>query len=650
MALSPTDRPHSGGVNCVEYQETTQYKAVSPTTPLPVYHPLNSATNPLYVTGTDLAFFVDGAAGNDTTGTGTAAAPWKTIQKAVNTVPAGSRVNILPGVYRETGSGAQSGDGLWLTKDIELATQRGFGGTEWGGTKADDDFTNTYVDIRASVAVTNASWALDVIGTEHTSTGFTYSTFYKTKTLRPGALYLPNDQIRGGVTDSNRQWMQYQWVDDFRALRLTPGAYTWFGAISNKGAWTTSTAYTANASARTSDVVSNGGNYYRCLVAHTAGAATEPGVGASWETVWDVATTWLPGATTIAISAFPVSAINEGQFAALADYTAGDWVFHHGAYWYAYADSGASTSVVEPGVTTGWETTWAPGRVGLPGDITYKGTWSAGSFSINEVVFYNGVFYQATGTTSATPPGTGWTASVFALESAEKNSCVNILTGCSRARFDGIVFTGADGWGVLCQQKVAAATAVDMRQYVFTNCKCRYIWNDQNGIGDGFTLQGEFEADFWHCEAYRCYTDGFNNKYGGTARYVDCASYHNGDNGYSPHSGSAMRLESCYAYGNLGGNSAAQIAAVYGGSVVMADCVVRGIGKGDDKGVLVSDTHSTVNVQRGCITNCGYGVYGMNYGRIAVYQTDFDTTVPAETNVTASYYNDGTAFVTMIGY
>jgi hypothetical protein len=49
-----------------------------------------------------------------------------------------------------------------------------------------------------------------------------------------------------------------------------------------KGAWATATAYSAR------HLVTNGtpSVTYRCTAAHTAAAATEPGVGADWETVW----------------------------------------------------------------------------------------------------------------------------------------------------------------------------------------------------------------------------------------------------------------------------------------------------------------------------------------------------------------------------
>lgn len=48
------------------------------------------------------------------------------------------------------------------------------------------------------------------------------------------------------------------------------------------GAWLTATAYVVN------DAVSNRGSSYICILAHTSGASTEPGVGASWATYWEV--------------------------------------------------------------------------------------------------------------------------------------------------------------------------------------------------------------------------------------------------------------------------------------------------------------------------------------------------------------------------
>ena len=54
------------------------------------------------------------------------------------------------------------------------------------------------------------------------------------------------------------------------------GTFTW------QGAWQTATAYTAN------DVVEHNGSGYVCILGHTSGSTTEPGVGASWTTNWDL--------------------------------------------------------------------------------------------------------------------------------------------------------------------------------------------------------------------------------------------------------------------------------------------------------------------------------------------------------------------------
>jgi hypothetical protein len=52
--------------------------------------------------------------------------------------------------------------------------------------------------------------------------------------------------------------------------------FTW------EGPWATSTPYAVN------DTVENNGSGYVCTSAHTSGATTEPGVGASWTSYWDL--------------------------------------------------------------------------------------------------------------------------------------------------------------------------------------------------------------------------------------------------------------------------------------------------------------------------------------------------------------------------
>jgi len=80
-----------------------------------------------------------------------------------------------------------------------------------------------------------------------------------------------------------------QFVDATRNLATFDTAATGLNNAAGT-AWATSTAYVAD------DVVSNtdAGFYsgasvnYRCIVGHTSGASTEPGVGASWRTNWEL--------------------------------------------------------------------------------------------------------------------------------------------------------------------------------------------------------------------------------------------------------------------------------------------------------------------------------------------------------------------------
>lgn len=49
-----------------------------------------------------------------------------------------------------------------------------------------------------------------------------------------------------------------------------------------RGEWATSTAYAVY------DIVQSGGSSYICIVSHGSGSTTEPGVGANWETRWEL--------------------------------------------------------------------------------------------------------------------------------------------------------------------------------------------------------------------------------------------------------------------------------------------------------------------------------------------------------------------------
>ncbi len=71
-----------------------------------------------------------------------------------------------------------------------------------------------------------------------------------------------------------------------------------------QGGWATATVYAELAG------VENGGSSYICTTAHTSGAASEPGVGASWQTYWDlVAAKGADGAGTGDVSG-PASSVD----------------------------------------------------------------------------------------------------------------------------------------------------------------------------------------------------------------------------------------------------------------------------------------------------------------------------------------------------
>jgi hypothetical protein len=88
--------------------------------------------------------------------------------------------------------------------------------------------------------------------------------------------------------------------------------------------WTTSTSYEIG------DTVVNNNTYYVATADHTSGASTEPGVGASWQTVWTELT-----------------------------YNEGDVVSNNGTTYVALVDHTATTAN-EPGVGVDWEDFWMP--------------------------------------------------------------------------------------------------------------------------------------------------------------------------------------------------------------------------------------------------------------------------------------------------
>lgn len=112
---------------------------------------------------------------------------------------------------------------------------------------------------------------------------------YKVGTLSTYAVF----QVTGSMTDSGAyDSFSATYVsangtfadgDQISVIYVPKGDKGDVGAgIDWQGAWITATAYAL------ADGVKNGGSSYICISPHTSGASTEPGVGASWATVWDV--------------------------------------------------------------------------------------------------------------------------------------------------------------------------------------------------------------------------------------------------------------------------------------------------------------------------------------------------------------------------
>lgn len=101
-------------------------------------------------------------------------------------------------------------------------------------------------------------------------------------TQHQASLSIATSQLTGNMPDarivaSNVTQHQASLSIGYSQLTGTPPV-----SLEPQGVWVTSTAYTVN------DVVFNDGYAYICKLGHTSGASTEPGVGASWTTNWDL--------------------------------------------------------------------------------------------------------------------------------------------------------------------------------------------------------------------------------------------------------------------------------------------------------------------------------------------------------------------------
>jgi hypothetical protein len=92
---------------------------------------------------------------------------------------------------------------------------------------------------------------------------------------------------------------------------------TWAGLPNLVGAWASGVAYDDDVhgdgnvgNGDDGSVVTQGGSYYDCKLAHTSAAGNQPGVGASWTTYWNLLT--LPGLQTMCTTWADVN-FNTGQ-------------------------------------------------------------------------------------------------------------------------------------------------------------------------------------------------------------------------------------------------------------------------------------------------------------------------------------------------
>lgn len=116
----------------------------------------------------------------------------------------------------------------------------------------------------------------------------TYAVFQVTGTMTDSGAY---DSFSATYVSANGTFAD---GDQLSVIYVPKGDKGDVGAgLDWQGAWLTATAYAL------ADGVSNGGSSYIATSAHTSGSSTEPGVGASWATVWNViAAKGTPGAGT----------------------------------------------------------------------------------------------------------------------------------------------------------------------------------------------------------------------------------------------------------------------------------------------------------------------------------------------------------------
>ena len=131
-------------------------------------------------------------------------------------------------------------------------------------------------------------------------------------------------------------------------------------------AWVTSTAYAVGAQVTSTQTVGSGTSLtstyteiYTCTVAHTSGSTTQPGVGASWQSYWNLGTS-----STIST-----------QWATSTSYTVGQYVRNNNVTYRCTTahTSGSTGTTTQPGVGSYWATYWT----------IYAGDYDNGSLTYN---------------------------------------------------------------------------------------------------------------------------------------------------------------------------------------------------------------------------------------------------------------------------
>jgi len=171
-----------------------------------------------------------------------------------------------------------------------------------------DDSAGAFAALTASTGLTLSGTNLTVRAASETATGiveratdaeFTGGTdttrFINAKQAASVAQTMTNKTLTSPVIDTGVSGTAVLDEDNMAsdsatklATQQSIKAYVDAQGFTWKGAWASSTAYSEN------DTIEHNGSGYVCTVAHTSGASTEPGVGASWTDKWDLFVEGMP--------------------------------------------------------------------------------------------------------------------------------------------------------------------------------------------------------------------------------------------------------------------------------------------------------------------------------------------------------------------